>query len=143
MIYKNWAIDDTWRALDELITMLTDLPCGILSLVAPSLGGEVPTRIDDLKAKVKASSRRMTKEQVRWWASFVEQEETSRKTWAGYSPGLAQEHWFLNKFQTHPAAPEPPPDPDLQRQEAELQRLLAKENQFPPVNTILTCAFNC
>ena len=64
MIYKNWATDNTWGALDNPITMITNPPSGIPSLVAPSLGGEVPTRIDDLKAKVKASFHRMTEGQV-------------------------------------------------------------------------------
>ena len=83
----------------------------------------------------------MTEQQVRWWTNVIQEEKNQRKHWDNYTTeqlqDTANQHWDLNNFKTPPDRRQQRgqrEDPDLQREEEELGRLLEKETTFPPVS---------
>lgn len=92
---ENWAQDETWLPVEEPITLLTNVPEKILPLIRPSLGGKIPTAIDELKSKVESSSHRMTNSRsVGWQISFKETRSAGR---AGTStPWNSYKTWQTN-----------------------------------------------
>ena len=137
MIYKNWAQDKTWKPDDAPIIVLPNLPVGTPTLIRPSLGGKETTSIADLRSKLRSSSHRMDDDQHQWWDNFISQEEERRKHWSEMGESeiqeLSSQHWYLKKLKKYNAKRETEPE-GPQRHDEELERLLAKENSFPPVS---------
>ena len=141
MLYKNWANDETWQPADGPLTILKSVPEGAPKLVRPTLGGRDTMPLKDLKAKVQAGSHRMTEDQLHWWEDFIRDEQTLRSRWDGMTDEglkeLVQENWYIPKLRTHQREATPAcADHSAARQDKELERLLNKENSFPPVSVI-------
>ena len=86
----------------------------------------------------------MSEEQLQWWESFIRREEDIRAEWEGQTEketiALEEEKWtlqHLTKYNTKTKT-DKPANPPTERQERELERLLAKENSFPPVSTLIS-----
>ena len=97
--------------------------------------------LKDLKAKVQAGSHRMTEYQHYWWEDFVRDEQTLRSRWDGMTDEdlkeLVKENWCITKLKTHQREATPAcADHSAEQQDKELERLLNKENSFPPVSVI-------
>ena len=98
--------------------------------------------LKDLKAKVQAGSNRMTEDQLHWWEDFIKDEQTLRSRWDEMTDErlkeLVQENWCIPKLKTHQRETTPActSDDSAARQDKELERLLNKENSFPPVGVI-------
>ena len=141
MLYKNWANDETWQPADGPLTILKKAPEGVPNLIRPTLGGRDAMPMKELKAKVQAGSHRMTEHQLHRWEDFITHEQTLRSRWDEMPEErlkeLAKENWCIPKMKTHQReAPPACPDDSAARQDKELERLLHKENSFPPVSVI-------
>lgn len=137
-----WVQDKLWQpTTGEPLIILPTLPNGIPKLIRPYLAGKESTSLSDLRSKLKGSSHRMSEEQLQWWESFIRREEATRAEWDGLTGeetiALAEEKWTLQHLTKYNAktVKDKPADPATERQERELERLLAKENSFPPVST--------
>ena len=145
MVYKNWAQDKLWQpTTGEPLTILPTLPNGIPKLIPPYLAGKESTSLSDLRSKLKGSSHRMSEEQLQWWESFIRREEDIRAEWEGQTEketiALEEEKWTLQHLTKYNAKTKKnkPANPTTERQERELERLLTKENSFPPVSTLIS-----
>ena len=143
MVYKNWAQDKLWQpTTGEPLIILPTLPNGIPKLTRPYPTGNESTSLSDLPSKLKGSSQRMSEEQLQWWESFIRREEATRAEWEGLTGketiALEEERWTLQHLTKYNAktVKDKPADPATERQERELERLLAKENSFPPVSKV-------
>lgn len=104
------------------------------------MGGKKPVDLADLVGKVKASSHRMTNEEVAWWHSFVAKQREEREMWKNLTQAqmeeMAKQNWLLTqlkKFNAKDFNKREPETEDQRRQREELERLSKKENHFPPV----------
>ena len=145
MLYKNWAQDKIWQpTAGEPLIVLPTVPNGIPKLIRPYLAGKESTSPSDLRSKLKGSSHRMSEEQLRWWESFIWREEATRAEWEGLTDkevtAQEDEKWTLQHLTKYNAKTkkDKPADPATERQKTELERLLAKENSFPPVSTLVS-----
>lgn len=81
---------------------------------------------------------------MQWWESFIRREEDIRAEWEGWTEketiALEEEKWTLQHLTKYNAKTKKnkPADPATERQERELERLLTKENSFPPVSTLVS-----
>lgn len=133
--------------------ILKSIPKGIPKLIRPKLGGRNKVDLAELETKVKASSHRMTNDEVAWWSSFITKERESREMWNEITPeqlkNTGKRNWPLLQIKPFNAGDlmkhEAETD-DQRRQREELERLSRKENHFPPVcigksniNKVLSC----
>lgn len=145
MVYKNWAQDDIWKPANKPpIQLLKSTPDGLPELIRPKLGGRTPVDLLELADKVKASSHRMTDEEVAWWSNFAADEKSNRAMWDKMTPkqvkDLGKTKWpmsIIKKFKDTEVAPTE--SEEEKRQRNELKRLLEKEEHFPPVSKKQTC----
>ena len=139
MNYKNWATDQVWQPEEEPIRILESLPEGLPSVIQPGLGGKETIKIEDLNSKIAGSCHRMTNEQLQWWKQFVIDETALRKKWENITEEekkeLAATYWPLTNLRKCDAMEERKAQltDEEKRQEEELNRLLQKEKNFPPV----------
>ena len=139
MQYKNWANDKTWMPVGEPITILSTFPEGVPKLVRPTLGGKEAISLSDLSPKVPTGSHRMMEAQLHWWQGFIANERELRERWDGMAEDeltrMANERWFIPKLKVRQQKATPKEmEVDGDRQDKELERLLKKENSFPPVS---------
>ena len=141
MVYKSWAQDKTWLPEGEPLTILESLPQGVPNVLRPGLGGKVTMKVNEIIAKVKASCHRMSQEHLAWWKTFIVQEKSTRKKWEDMTVeenrNIAEENWPLKKLKEYAEAQQLPSVAETEeaRLDTELDRLLAKQNNFPLVGT--------
>ena len=140
MVYRNLANDKTWQPEGEPLTVLKSLPQGIPKILRPSLGGTKIMKINELISKVKASCHRMSQQHLSWWINFISEEKNTRKTWDEMTLEqcsiIAEENWpvkFLKEYEETEQLPIVA-EVEEERLDTELNRLLAKQNNFPPVS---------
>ena len=113
----------------------------------PSSPGYQKTLGNQCYRRLCKKCRRLNSDQRKWWAQFIENERRYRNKWSAvteeYLCEAKRNRWYLDKGQLKrhkPVSELKKQDQDQQQHKHNLENLLSKSNQFPPIR--LTASFS-